>query len=53
MNSDRFKGEPLNKISFSNEAIYYKGETPFCLISETTALKIETMDVIYALYNNT
>ena len=52
MNSDRFKGEPLNKISFSNEAIYYKGETPFCLISETTALKIETMDVIYALYNN-
>ena len=29
MNSDRFKREPLNKISFSNEAIYYNGKTPF------------------------
>ena len=52
MNQNRVKKEPYNKKFLVVEAIYYNEETPYCLISETIAPNLETMDSIYAFYIN-
>ena len=48
MGKKRVKKETCDKNFLGKKSIYYNEETPFCLISETIVLNLETMDVIYA-----
>lgn len=43
------KENHLIKYILRGEAVYYNEEALFCLISETTVLNLETMDIIYAI----
>lgn len=43
------KENHLIKYILGGEAVYYNEEALFCLISETTVLNLETMDIIYAI----
>ena len=47
MEQNRVKRGPYNKEFLGRKSIYYHEETPSCLLTETTFLNLETMDVIY------
>ena len=48
MEQNRVKRERYNKKVLGGREIYCSKETPFFLISETTVLSLETMDVMHA-----
>lgn len=48
MEQSRVKCKPYHKFLYC-EAICYNEEAPFCLISKTTVLNLEIMDVINTL----